>query len=253
MYPVRQTIPAPTAPARMQEGQRSTMATITTAFAVPIVIEQFENPAPLNAELRALFLQCEAQGTRFSNPDPFTHRNAALFESTFDLFDWEHPAVARLRDFCLGRLYHSIGELCGYDLAALQRLHIAHESWFHLTRRGGYFGVHNHPMHSWSGVYCVCQEGDEGNPHSGTLTFISPYASNTMFVDMASHQFKPPFQTGAIPTRLVPGQLVLFPSWLLHEVTPFEPAGDGLRITVAFNTRFRMEGIQKPPSPYRPA
>lgn len=227
------------------------MTTISTAFAVPIVTHQVDDPGPLNAELRRLFVDCAAQGTRFANPSPFTPRNDALFESAFDLFEWDHPVVARLRDFCLSTLYHSIGELCGHDLATLKRLHIAHESWFHVTRKGGYFGVHNHPMHSWSGVYCVCQEGDEGHADSGRLTFISPYATNTMFVDMASHQFKQPFHTGSMPIRLQPGQLVLFPSWLLHEVYPFDPSGDGLRITVAFNARFRLEGVQKPPTSYR--
>lgn len=219
------------------------MATITTAFAVPIIVETLENASELNLELSDLFTKCASDGSRFGNPNPFTTRNDALFESAFDLFEWNHPAVARLRTFCLSTLYHSIGELCEYDIKTLQRLHVAHESWFHVTRKGGYFGVHNHPMHSWSGVYCVRQEGDENKPQSGRLTFISPYASSTMFVDMASHKFKQPFITGTMPVRLQPGQLVLFPSWLLHEVTPFDPDGEGLRITVAFNARFRMEGI----------
>jgi hypothetical protein len=227
------------------------MAQITTAFAVPIVTEHLDEASTLNAELKSFFIQCAEQGGRFANPDPFTHRNAQLFESTFDLFDWDHPAVSQLGKFCLRTLYHCIGELCGHDTETLQRLHIAVESWFHVTRRGGYFGVHNHPMHSWSGVYCVCQEGDAGNVDSGLLTFISPYAANTMFIDMASHKFRPPYHTGNIPIRLKPGQLVLFPSWLLHEVTPFEPFTDGgLRITVAFNARFRLAGVSKPSSPY---
>lgn len=221
------------------------MADITTAFAVPVVNAQLEHSEATNAELRKLFLACEAQGDRYANPDPFTHRNDALFESAFNLFDWTNPAVARMRDFCLATLYQAVGELNGYDTTTLQRLHIAHESWFHVTRRGGYFGVHNHPMHSWSGVYCVCQEGDEDNASSGRLTFISPFVTNTMFVDMASHKLKPPFQPGSIPLRLRPGQLVLFPSWLLHEVSAFEPEVEGLRITVAFNARFRMQGVER--------
>ncbi|MBB3345014.1 putative 2OG-Fe(II) oxygenase [Luteimonas sp. RC10] len=225
-------------------------STIITAFAVPIVSIQMEDCHTLNAELRSFFFACAEQGERYANPDPFTHRNPALFESQFTLFDWRHPAVARLRDFCWTHLYQALRDLNGYDTQMLQRLHIAHESWFHVTRRGGYFGVHNHPMHSWSGVYCVCQEGDSDNPDSGKLTFISPYAANTMYVDMASHRLTPPFQLGNIPTRLEPGQLLLFPSWLLHEVTPFEPSGDGLRITVAFNARFRLQGVepQRPPA-----
>lgn len=220
-------------------------STIVTAFAVPIVMVQMEGSDGLNRELRQLFLECEAQGDKYANPDPFTHRNAALYESAFNLFEWQHPAIERLRNFCVSGLYGAIGELNGYDTPTLQRLHMASESWFHVTRRGGYFGVHNHPMHSWSGVYCVCQEGDEDNPDSGLLTFISPYVTNTMFVDMTTHKLKPPFQLGGIPTRLKPGQLVLFPSWLLHEVTAFEPKEAGLRITVAFNAKFQMQGFER--------
>ena len=42
--------------------------------------------------------------------------------------------------------------------------------------------------------------------------------------------------------RLQAGELVLFPSWLLHEVLPYE--GDDVRITVAFNVRFMLAGAQ---------
>lgn len=225
------------------------MSSIITAFAVPIVSVQMENSAALNAELRRFFLECEAQGERLANPDPFTRRNHALFESQFTLFDWRHAAVGKLRDFCMANLYQAIGDLNRFEIETLQRLHVAHESWFHVTRKGGYFGVHNHPMHSWSGVYCVCQEGDESETESGRLSFISPYVTSTMFVDSSSHRMRPPFSTGNVPIRLNPGQLILFPSWLLHEVTPFEPEGDGLRITVAFNVRFRMDGVAPPMPP----
>lgn len=221
------------------------MAKIITAFAVPIVTAQLDDCTTLNADLRKLFLECETQGDKYANPEPYTPRNSPLFESAFNLFDWPHAVISQVRDFCLSNLYQALGELIGYDTATLQRLHIAHESWFHITRKGGYFGVHNHPMHSWSGVYCVCQDHDETNPDSGRLTFISPYVTNTMFVDMASHQLKPPFQAGSIPVRLKPGQLVLFPSWLLHEVSAYEPDRPGLRITVAFNTRFKMQGAPR--------
>lgn len=223
---------------------------ISSAFSTPIAFARMESPEALNAELRSLFLACEAEGERFANPEPYTHRNDALFESNFTLFDWPQPAIARLRDFCWASLYRLIGELNQYDLDTLRRLHIAYESWFHITRRGGYFGVHNHPLHSWSGVYCVCQEGDDPASDSGKLTFINPHAMSTMFIDMATHRMKPPFSMGNLSIRLAPGQLVLFPSWLLHEVTPFEPRQDGLRITVAFNARFRMEGVAMQRSPF---
>ncbi len=42
---------------------------------------------------------------------------------------------------------------------------------------------------------------------------------------------------------LVPGQLVMFPSWVLHDVKPFE--GEGERITIAFNCWFSIAGPMK--------
>jgi predicted 2-oxoglutarate/Fe(II)-dependent dioxygenase YbiX len=54
-----------------------------------------------------------------------------------------------------------------------------------------------------------------------------------MHNDMGNDSLQPPFNIQHLGYVLQPGQLVLFPSWLLHHVTPF--AGEGERITVAFN------------------
>lgn len=215
---------------------------ITPAFAVPLVFCQMADPAALNEELIRLFERCEAEGDKYRNPTPYVHRNDALFESNFTLFEWPQECVQKLREFCLGNLYRTIGELNGYDMSMLKRLQIATESWFHITRKGGLFGAHNHPMHSWSGVYCVKHDGDDPQSSSGKLTFINPHATSTMFIDTASVKLRYPFSRGTQRFRLVPGQLILFPSWLLHEVLPYE--GDTRRITVAFNARFKLAGAK---------
>lgn len=220
------------------------MGSLTPAFAVPIYTEQLRDCESLNARLRQLFLSRE--NPDYVRHDPYPVASQGLFESRFDLFDWPDAAVAGLRDFCLSQLYQLIGEINGYDTGTLRRLHLAQESWFHITRSGGYFGYHNHPMHSWSGVYCVCQEGDEGVDNSGLLTFMNPHPASTMYMDMASLRMKSPYGAGSVSLRLQPGQLVLFPSWMLHEVTAFLPTQEGLRITVAFNARFQLVG--EPPA-----
>ena len=210
-------------------------------FAAPLYSTSMPGAEALNAELRALFLAKEQGGA--ANKDPYLVKSKGLFESSFDLFDWTEPPVVKLRNFCLAHLYKLIGELNGYDRATLGRLNMAHESWFHITRKGGYFGIHNHPMHSWSGVYTVCQESDEGVADSGLLTFVNPNATKTMFLDMATFRMGSPYSSNNLPMQMKAGDLVLFPSWLLHEVTPFQPVDeDGLRITVAFNARFALEG-----------
>lgn len=203
-------------------------------FPVPFAFDRHADPQRLNAALRALFLAREAEGARYANPTPFTLRNAALFESHFDLFAWPQAEIAELREFCLSRVARLAGELNGYDEATRARLRISADAWFHVTRRNGYFGVHNHPMASWSGVYCVSPgEHDAGDADSGALTFIHPHAAGAMYIDAGNEAMRPPFGIGNLSYQLGAGQLVIFPSWVLHQVLPFH--GEGERITVAFN------------------
>ena len=139
-------------------------------------------------------------------------------------------------------VYRTVRELNGYDMDTLKRLHTATEAWFHVTRKGGYFGPHNHPMHSWSGVYCVSHGGDDPASDSGKFTLINPHAMNTMYIDYGIAHMRNPYHMGNRMLRLQAGDLILFPSWMLHEVLPYE--GDDLRITVAFNVRFMLQGAK---------
>ncbi len=201
------------------------------------------NATALNRELTQLFLALERFGAAFANPQPLVQRNG-LYESNFELFDWPEPAVSALRDWCWQQMYRAIGELNGYTLAQLRDLHVAAESWFHITRSGGYFALHNHPMASWSGVYCVADgEPDPRVNDNGLLTFVNPQQTATMYIDMAIARMSTPYAFAPLQLRLVPGQLVLFPSWVLHEVRPF--FGRSERITVAFNARFKMVGVDR--------
>ena len=125
-----------------------------------------------------------------------------------------------------------MAELNRYDAARMARLQIVTDAWFNITRRGGFFGVHNHPMASWSAVYCVSAgEHDADQPDSGRLGFINPMAQ--MYLDAGNSQLGFPYQLGNYAFDLKPGMLVIFPSWVQHQVMPFY--GEGERITVALN------------------
>ena len=216
------------------------MNELSAAFAVPLLQTRLDDCAALNKELRALFLERARAGDRFANPEPRVKRNKTLYESRFDLFDWPESCVQQLRQFCLGRLYGLIKQINNYDDDVLGNLHFGIESWFHITQQSGYFAAHNHPNHSWSGVYCVQHDGDDPESDSGRLCFINPNLASNMYVDAANVRLQRPFSGAPLMLRLMPGQLVLFPSWLLHEVMPYE--GTSQRITVAFNARFRYTG-----------
>lgn len=220
------------------------MFQIVPAFAVPVAEALMPQCDAVNRDLCELFLAREAEGQRWRNPQPTMQINPALFESDFDLFKWPQACVQTLRDYCWAMLSQTIAQLNGYGVEEMKRLQIFDHTWFHITRKGGFFGLHNHPMASWSGVYCVsCGTGDEEHPESGKLHFANPMALANMFVDPANLKIRTPYSMSGKSYRLRPGQLVLFPSWVAHEVLPF--FGEGERITVAFNCWFAMPEAAK--------
>lgn len=208
------------------------------AFAVPMASIEMPHAAPLNRELRELFLAREAEGMRYRNPHPSMTIPDGLFESDFNLFAWTDPPVLKLRDFCWRALSHFVADLNGYSQQDLSRIVIQSHTWFHITRKGGYFGMHNHAMASWSGVYCVDPGGDApGHPESGMLRFHCPHQLANMYTDAGNARLRQPYGMGSFNLKHQAGSLVLFPSWLIHEVLPFH--GEGERITVAFNCWFK--------------
>ncbi|GAA4358728.1 putative 2OG-Fe(II) oxygenase [Kangiella marina] len=215
---------------------------IQPSFAVPIIEVMNEDCSNLNSKLKEFFLEKERKGESYKNKDEYVQKNKQVYESRFDLFSWNNKHVGELRDFCWASVYNVVGKLNDYSTEELSRLHIANSSWFHITRNGGYFGVHNHANSAWSGVYCV-DPGDEGEQEeetNGVLSFISPNMATTSYIDKSCSNLKSEYSRGNLQLKLKPGQLILFPSWLLHEVKPY--FGNKERITVAFNCWFKYAG-----------
>jgi uncharacterized protein (TIGR02466 family) len=210
-------------------------------FAVPFVQIQLPDTEPLNRELRSLFLRREAVGAQWSNPTPSMAIAPGLFESRFDLFMWPDASVQHLHDLCMGTLLRMVAEMNAYTVDDLRAMEMQNHAWFHITRRGGRFAAHNHPLASWSGVYCVdAGLHDAGHDDSGLLHFHNPHHYANMFKDAGNQRMNPLYSMAGRSFELSPGQLVLFPSWVVHEVLPYH--GDGERITVAFNCWFRPRG-----------
>jgi len=212
---------------------------INPVFAVPFAQDWMPNAEGINAQLKQLLLAREHEGDRYANPSPSLKQQAGVFESDFNLFAWPEACVQQLRQFCWATLGRTVQQLNGYSPEEMARLQIFSHTWFHVTRHGGFTIMHTHPMASWSGVYCV----DPGTtppdrPESGVLRFHNPHHYSNYFLDSGNLKLRAPYHHGTWSVLFKPGQLVLFPSWLQHEVLPFY--GDDTRITVAFNCWFGM-------------
>jgi len=209
-------------------------------FAIPFYRTHFPRAGLFNHTLKEKLILWESHPPGPSHTRPSPVRKPGVYESTFDFFHWEDPEVQSLARFCLNQVGYLVQTLNAYSAPEMAELRFYHHSWFHLTQRGGYTSFHNHPMASWSGVYCVDPgTPDPGASQSGLLRFMDPRSHSSMFLDPGNSYLVSPYGFGVLEHHFEAGELVLFPSYLYHEVSPFQ--GQDIRITVAFNVWVRYQ------------
>ena len=110
--------------------------------------------------------------------------------------------------------------------------------WFQITSQGSHHDVHTHGNCSWSGVYCVQVDPDaQRTAHpvlgasNGITRFYGPHFNRLggAHMDFGNAYLLSPH----LDVPPLPGQLIVFPSWLAHQAMPY--AGEAERIIVSFN------------------
>ncbi|MDX1515107.1 MAG: putative 2OG-Fe(II) oxygenase, partial [Gammaproteobacteria bacterium] len=171
-------------------------AKIVSWFATPIATLRVADYQSLNRDLAALFLDRERAGDTFRHEVRIPTQVGPVFESRFDLFDWPDPPVQRLAEACHNALYDLVQTLNGYADDEIAGFEFFYESWFHVTRAGGYQSIHYHPGASWSGIYAVdAGEPVAGRPESGQVKFYDPRGASFMHVDEGNRRTDPRYST----------------------------------------------------------
>ena len=205
-------------------------------FATPFAQVELPESQPLCAALATLFLAREGEPVRNRIQ---RDTQVGVFESRFDLHTWPDAPVRSLFGFIHASLASTIQQLSQYSPQEYARLSFNYHSWFHITRRGGHQGMHNHPMASWSGIFCVDPgDADPAQANSGVVRFQDPRASADVYSDPGNTAMKGAFRVGAWQYTHRAGHLLLFPSYLVHEVFPY--LGTRPRVVVAFNAWLGM-------------
>ena len=83
---------------------------IINMFAVPFSFSRYPNHERLNPALKRYILASEKDAAS-ANPRPLTQRNAAVFESHFNLFRDADASIQELKTFCWDQLLAVIGML----------------------------------------------------------------------------------------------------------------------------------------------
>jgi uncharacterized protein (TIGR02466 family) len=110
--------------------------------------------------------------------------------------------------------------------------------WFQMSSAGSHHDVHTHGNCSWSGVYCLQVDPPEqrvAHPllgeANGVTRFYGPHFNR---LGGAAMDFGNAYlQNAHLDIAPVPGQLIVFPSWLAHQALPYH--GDSQRVIVSFN------------------
>ena len=211
---------------------------VKALFATPLGTFSLLGLETLNSDLIETIRSSEDDDHR--NLTPSQQIQNEVFESRFDFLSWPSPPVERLRDVFIQYVAQMVALANDYSPDDLRRLQLSYDAWFHVTRRGGYVQPHNHPNASWSAVYCV-QAGDKDPEHedSGALVLHNPRTAGAMYSDPGNLRLIPRFSHDSVKLRLRASDLIIFPSELVHSVTPY--LGPGERITVAANFWLRLK------------
>ncbi|MDY6921196.1 MAG: TIGR02466 family protein [Pseudomonadota bacterium] len=191
------------------------------AFATPLINHHWPDSAPLNRQLAELVerLAGEQRGLQKSNVGGW-HSDLQFLQRT-------EPFVVALRQR-LNQLVEQLNRAVARQDATPEDLTYRLEGWANKLGFGEYNSLHCHPNSFWSGVYYVTgNEAPPEHPFSGKLELLDPRPGASLAYAEQTNLY------GRFLINPVPGQVVVFPSWLQHQVHPC--FSEQPRISVAFN------------------
>lgn len=193
-----------------------------TLFPTLLYDAQLDDPA-LIAELaysiRALARDDEA-GRRWSKEHGY--KGYTSYASLSDL-PKRDPAFAQLARLLI-RHATAFAQECSFELSRKPKLD---SLWVNLLRSGGHHSAHIHPHSIISGTLYV-----EVPPGSGAIRFEDPRLP-LMMAAPTRRKDAPETMRPFVTVEPQPGRLLLWESWLRHEVLP--GTGRGERLSVSFN------------------
>ena len=193
--------------------------------ATPIVLIDLPDAAALSADLRRTILEREK-----SHPGT-EHSNLGGWQSEWDMDRWGGAPAIKLLAVARNSANKVTTNRQGQPVSIAWKANM----WANINRTGHGNEFHSHPGSFWSAVYYVDDGGIDADPSlGGELEFMDPrgpgpamYAPNLAFGSAG-------LSVGANEVvRPRAGRMVMFPSWVLHQVRPYR--GKAERISIALN------------------
>jgi uncharacterized protein (TIGR02466 family) len=194
-------------------------------FTTPVLRETTTLSPDQLAEIRDYLLSL--QGT--SEGDAKSNRGG--WHSKGNLFSPEHTQFPILRGAVTTAMFNYIGEVFGFR----GEIQLALTGWTVINRPGDYNVPHNHAANLLSGaLYIVVPENMKG----GNIVFQDPRLNLNAHETEGMRRvgLRAPWMSTNITVPPVAGEILVFPSWLVHYVEPYETTDPNpIRIVVSFN------------------
>jgi Putative 2OG-Fe(II) oxygenase len=209
--------------------------TVMPILATPLGVATIPDFVPLNEELHALFTQrATADAAAAGNPLRYVSRD--------DLLEWPDAPLRRLNQLLIGAVYSLVGNISDIGEAQLRALKLEARAWFTLIRPNGNIPAASYPMTAWCAIYCVAAPQTRDTRADSGVVRLYESRLGTSFQDATNAALRIPYASSHYSWRPLPGQLVIFPASLTHEVALLRAHEELILVSARF--RFVAPGQQ---------
>lgn len=192
-------------------------STMHLMFGTPIIVDEMDDAEAINAELVKLI------NKRRRVDEGMVRSNVGGWHSKKDFAAWSGEAGRKVLQRVLELARDSTGIAEGAPPPDWWA-----QGWANVSSPGALNKAHVHGGAFWSAVYYVQTFDSE----SGKLVLHDPrMPALRMYAPALRFKGAGPEQVARIKPK--DGMIIMFPSWLMHGVDPWE--GEGDRISIAFN------------------
>lgn len=195
-------------------------------FPTPVAAAELPDAAARNAELKKIILDYREKSPSVQAS------NDGGWHSDRNLLTWGGPRVAEIIEAATLMADRMTVDRAGRP-AGQRWKPIA---WANVNEAGNANICHYHPGAFWSGTYYVDDGGTIDDPSlGGEFELLDPRgAGPSMYAPHLAFAGEGGRALGATESiRPKPGLIILFPSWIFHQVRPYR--GQAERISIAFN------------------
>jgi uncharacterized protein (TIGR02466 family) len=206
-------------------------------FSTPILMRNIvtdEKSRKYNNDIKKIMLDLEAED------DGCKFRLHGGYRSKDGFFSRTEPSIKWLRKEVSLHVENMFDKMNSSDVS------FEWDGWGAVLRGGDNQNLHVHPASIYAGVYYVAVPKEIGShKDAGCLQFHDPRSGVFMTQDLrpkfVEHVYG--LSTYTICPKPEGGLLLLFPSWLLHEVKPMLESFKGPRIGLSFNVDLNRNQI----------